>query len=84
MDPLYYAVREKKLAVMKALLNTGAKVGVRDRHGQTPLYLAVVNSESSVTLTTLLKAGADPNARNNRGQTPLHYAAECEIPKNSI
>ncbi|CAE7203548.1 XBOS33 [Symbiodinium necroappetens] len=38
--PLHMAAFDGSVEMMKLLLNRGADVNVRDRHGQTPLFFA--------------------------------------------
>ena len=86
---LHLAVLEGQLDVVRLLL--GSRVGLRvdvnkpDRHGNTPLHLAVqrkepVRVESSsrerkTIVELLLEANANRNARNSDDNTPLHLVA---------
>lgn len=54
--------------VVKALLEAGADLNARDRHGGTALHHAHTADEVEV----LLAAGADVNDRDMHGRTPLH------------
>ena len=72
--------------LVKALLEAGADVNIRDDHDETPLLVATyLNKSKSIRL--LLEHGADPNARNGKGETALvlaaHYA-DAEIVKELI
>lgn len=59
----------------KMLLEAGAKVDVRDAHGNTPLSTAVFNCRGDGEMIRLLrKWGADPYAKNNHGVSPLDLA----------
>jgi hypothetical protein len=54
-------------------LKAGADVNARDKAGDTPLRLAVVNGQRELA-ELLLANKADPNARDTAGQTPLDLA----------
>lgn len=56
----------------------GAKVGIANRHGWTPLHhLALLGPRDPEQrlLMQLLEAGAQPSDKNSLGHTPLHVAA---------
>jgi ankyrin repeat protein len=55
------------------LIQEGANVHVKNRHGEMPLHLACSCQPSLVE--RLVKAGADVNAKTHDGITPLTYAA---------
>ena len=60
------------------LLARGANPNIPDKHGLTPLHLAITNrSDQRLTITKLLlDHHADPNARDSLGRTPLHALAK--------
>ncbi|MBS1987795.1 ankyrin repeat domain-containing protein [Candidatus Dependentiae bacterium] len=79
--PLHEAVITGNLALVKLLIAYGANVNERDRHGSTPLHLAIAynrfelgkNSHEQVIIE-LIDARAFPNAQDDMGWTPLHWA----------
>jgi len=78
--PLFFAVREGRIEVVRALLKAGADVnetmqprktsGKGPRKGTSALILAVENGHFELALA-LLEAGADPNDQRS-GFTALH------------
>lgn len=77
--PLHRAASvDRHLAVVKALLESGADVNARDKQGNTPLNVALRgkgNANKTNLVALLLSSGADPNAKTRVGQsTPLHSA----------
>jgi ankyrin repeat protein len=73
--PLHFAAQEWNLNVARALLNCGASVDSINRHGNTPLFVAVFNSRGRGELISVLREfGADPFRVNNHGQTPIGLA----------
>ncbi|KAJ3106046.1 hypothetical protein HDU96_008346 [Phlyctochytrium bullatum] len=76
-SPLHSAVsgiKRDKAAVVKVLLEAGAKIDAQDRDGVTPLHLACkhqIDEELLAIATVLLEAGADPNIETMCGLTPL-------------
>lgn len=72
-SPLYFALEEKDLGLVKALLARGADVNLRGFRGVTPLMLAAIDNSPEV-VEVLLAAGADVNAKNDDGDTALSIA----------
>ncbi len=74
--PLMYAswpMREKLkqyTAIVKMLLEKGAKVNARDKAGQTPLSLAAATGDVAM-MKVLVAKGADVNTRDNTGNGAL-------------
>ena len=76
--PLMYAAEMRWLGIVKALLDIGADVGVKDVNGNTALLYAMVGtgdySEYAEEITNLLlQKGANLNARDKWGMTPIMY-----------
>ena len=59
--------KKNHFKILKALIELGANVNVKDIFGMSPLFLA---SDLDIA-RSLLEAGADPNSRNRIGQLPL-------------
>ncbi|KAK5653058.1 hypothetical protein OQA88_9344 [Cercophora sp. LCS_1] len=58
-----------------------ANSNIRDRHGRTPLHIAVSREGIDVDIQRqLLDAGCDPNAEDLKGKTPLHLACNSASP----
>ena len=70
LTPLYRAVSNFNLLVIKTFIEAGVDVNARDEYGNTLLHGAASNSNSSMIMR-LLKLGADPGARDNKGRTPF-------------
>jgi ankyrin repeat protein len=58
-------------AIVRLLLDDGARVDVRDEEKQTPLHVAAKWGRRDL-VEVLLAHGADVNARDRYGVTPLH------------
>ena len=62
-------------AVVRALVDAGARVGARDNDGNTPLHAATARGwYDAAVVRCLVAVNADVNGRNDRGETPLHVA----------
>ena len=75
--PLMLAARfavNGKYETMKTLLEHGAKVNHKDKHGRAALQDAAMYSGKEV-INLLISYGADVNARDEHQSTPLHQAA---------
>ncbi len=70
---LHYATKSHKPAIVKLLLDQGARIDARARDSKTPLHLAAIYSDLPVT-ELLLKRGADPNLADKQGRTAIMYA----------
>ena len=58
---------------IEMLLERGADIRAKDRHGNTPLAHAVFSNRTTVA-ERLIDLGADVNQVDDKGNTPLHYA----------
>ena len=81
--PLIYAAQHGDLALIRKLVERGAKINWTDREGNSALsYLAASSTDKSDAVSFLLAQGADVNVANNLWQTPLHLAAKTRSPSN--
>ena len=71
--PLIEAVEEKRPALIKLLLEHGAKINKPNAFGFTPLHWAVGKSNENM-VRLLLKHGANPHIRDDEGRSVLRYA----------
>lgn len=74
--PLENAIHQKKLDVVKAMLEF-VDVDFRRKNGKTPLHMAAQYNDE-VLLRLLLDKGADVAAQDNRNDTTLHLAVPHE------
>jgi Ankyrin repeats (3 copies)/Ankyrin repeat len=68
------AVHLASARTMALLLQRGADINARTRHGQTPLMRAAIRARVTKDLSVvqlLLNSGADVNARDNQGYTAI-------------
>ncbi len=66
--------RHGQYETIKTLLEHGAKVNHKDKHGRAALHDAAMYSGKEV-INLLISYGADVNARDKHQSTPLHQAA---------
>lgn len=66
----------RDLAVIRLLLERGARTDLRDSNGQTCLHSAAFHDDSVEIVRLLLERGADPAARDHDGATPLGLAEQ--------
>jgi ankyrin repeat protein len=84
-QPLHYAADgslenpgwkpERQVAMIRLLLEAGAKIDAQDKNGATPLHRAV-RTRCAAAAECLLNAGANPAIRNKPGSTPFHLAVQ--------
>jgi hypothetical protein len=72
---LMVAAYQSHLAIVRMLLEAGAKVNMAAREGLTPLMLAASAGHAEV-IKVLVEAGADVNAKEKAGLTALMLAIE--------
>ena len=63
-----------RLDICRLLIDKGAQVEAKDRHGLTPLHYAAAYDRIDIA-RLLCDHGADVEARGNNGRRPLHLAA---------
>jgi ankyrin repeat protein len=66
---------------VKMLLNKGANVNVKNKHGYTPLHLASMRGSIEI-VKILLDNGAEVSIRDDAGWTALHQAASHQREAN--
>ncbi|XP_072165479.1 uncharacterized protein [Diadema setosum] len=72
--PLTVAVTmDRSEDVIKTLVNGGAHLDFRNRHGFTPVHRTVQKGNIQA-LDILLDLGASPNSKDDRGHSPLYYS----------
>lgn len=71
--PLFEAVHDKDLGVVKKLIKGGTDVNELDSEGNTALIIAILTGEEKL-VDGLLKLGADPNKARRDGVGPLFAA----------
>lgn len=72
--PLCIASASGNQAIVKSLVDAGAKVNQMADDGQTPIH-AAVSSKSSEVLKLMIEQGADLTLQDGSGRVPLHVAA---------
>lgn len=74
--PIHSAVANgTSLAIVRMLVEAGAEVNVRQRHGWTPLHGAAMSGDADL-VRYLLDRGADRAATNDQGKTAAAIARE--------
>lgn len=69
---LHLAAKHGNVPILRELLKSGARVYARNNSGQSPLHVAIDNTDAVECL--LSEGRADPNARDNAGNTVFHVA----------
>ncbi|UJR26880.1 hypothetical protein I4U23_008191 [Adineta vaga] len=74
-SPLHFAVLAKsnRFDIVQFLLQHGANVDAQDRHGTTPLMLAVLHSDSEIVRLLLEHAGANVRIYNQYHLTAFDF-----------
>ncbi|WP_342273367.1 ankyrin repeat domain-containing protein [Spiroplasma endosymbiont of Acasis viretata] len=75
-SPLYYAVNNNNIEIVKLLLENDADINEQDINGSTPLHWAIECNNIEI-VKLLLENDADINAQDINGCAPLHWAIEC-------
>lgn len=79
IQPLHAAAAGRHGDVAMLLIDKGADVSGRQRHGWTPLHSAAHNGDGDL-VEALIAAGADATTTNDDGLTPAEVAAEAGHP----
>jgi hypothetical protein len=73
--PVFFAILNQDLELLRAMAQKGADVKAKDRSGATTLMWAAFNETGDASLVNeLLRLGVDPNAANQSGETALIWA----------
>lgn len=90
--PLHFSVaqsdgaKKRIMMIVRQLVARGADLSARDKNGDTPLHIAVVNS--AVATEVLLKAGAKIGVLNNSNETPMQkteaYFARTNVKEEGL
>ncbi len=74
---LHFAAQERRADVLRFLLDHGADPNLKDRHGNGPVWTALMNTrEDFVLLRALVTAGAVTHEPNLYGRSPDDMALE--------
>ena len=75
--PLHFSAQEGTLDVAIALISAGADTHLIDVNGNTPLWVAAMNSPSNAGIASvLLEEGSDPLKKNKHGVSPYDISPE--------
>lgn len=77
--PLHLAVNKNRLEIARTLLENGADINARNKHGQTPLILAAMNGNVEFA-QMFLSRNARKDVRDHWGQSALMYATKRRYP----
>jgi ankyrin repeat protein len=76
-------IENNNMDYVKAYIEKGSDLNIRDVHGNTPLHYAayVARQTKDLTIFRFLLAHnkINVNAENNRGSTPLHIATGASL-----
>lgn len=77
MTPLMLAVKSNKPALVKALLEQGADVNLKNKNGDTALMFALKDRNHQL-FYKLIQKGANPAITNQKGESVIHLAAKIQ------
>lgn len=73
--PLHFAAQGRNVEMIRLLLDHHADHTVKENHGNTALFVAVMNSQGEGdVIRALLECGANPDEKNNYDVTPRALA----------
>jgi ankyrin repeat protein len=76
-NPLHPAVQHGHAKMVEFLIDEGMSANIKDKDGQTPLFMACAIGASCIeVIELLLQKNANPNIPNNQGTTPLLEACK--------
>lgn len=78
--PLHLAVKNNRYEIARLLLENGAEINPRNKHGMTPLHLAAMSGNTEVA-RMLLSRNARKDVRDHWGQSALMYATKGRHPE---
>jgi uncharacterized protein len=75
---LHFAAQVRRDDIVKTLLENGAIVDPVDTIGNSPLWVAVMNTSTASldVISRLVDNGADPNLKNTAGVAPIDIAKQ--------
>lgn len=72
---IHAAAQNGEFGAIRAAIESGVDVNVRDEYGKTPLHYAAEHGHSQ-TSASLIEHGADPSVLDVAGHTPLDLAKQ--------
>jgi ankyrin repeat protein len=75
--PLHVAISRRNEVIARSLIARGADIDAKNRHGQTPLLIAIDKGYgfmAPMLAPMLIDRGADISVKDNHGNTALHIA----------
>ncbi len=83
ISALIYAIKNNRLDIVKELIKAGAKINVKDKHGNTALHITASDKYYLPYLKELIKAGANVylEIKNEDNETALGltHDLDCAI-----
>ncbi len=73
VTPVYLAVQENKVALVKYLVNHGANLNFKADDGMSAIHVACQNGSLDMIRLLFENYNVNLNARDFNGATPLHY-----------
>lgn len=73
--PIFYAVQNNHLEMVKLLMEKGAKINVRDDEGRGPLTMAAIKGNDAM-VKAMIEAGGDIDSKGKEGMTALMIYAD--------